>query len=572
MDTSPKTSAQFPALPPKNPTDSQRHKMLLNSLTKADRPEDYENIVQLLSPPKDITRYGNPGEFKDMKVGIIGGGLAGMSTAFELRKLGYNITVFEPHTERIGGRIYTHYFDKDKRLYAEFGARRIPASHETVWHYINLFKLDTEPIITSNTNAFIYVKDVRIRVDPKGENVFHLICPQFDLTIQEANTPWPELYNQVTKYSLSTLPPEVRKQFLMTLPRYDYRFEALQDINTRQALQQYGLTSEAINLITSVMPAVGAIISNSYESELHSEYTIDYQDLYLIPGGMVNLPLAFYKSLTSPNPVEYHDIPQDALGKVTWKGGFVVTGILKSDVDGKVTLRYRNVSALEDIFENFDYIICTIPFTTLRSMDIYPAFSSRKMQAIKEVSYRDAQKTFFLCRERFWEKQGIFSGSSYTDEIIGIISYPQDHAHCIQNAVNCSPDEPGVLMASYNIGEDAYALGNLVQPGQYLTIRSKVEKVHGLPRGYLDENKIVIDSKTVDWVREPWFHGAFQMFLPGQKREFLYVSTIPEYNNRVFFAGEHTSTKNGWIQGALQSGMVAANDVGYYSIIHKYQK
>ncbi|KPU45985.1 flavin-dependent L-tryptophan oxidase RebO precursor [Oxobacter pfennigii] len=572
MRTSPKTPTQFPDLPPKNPTDSQRHKMLLDSLTKVDRPEDYENIVRLLGPPQKITSYGNPGEFKGKKVGIIGGGLAGMSTAFELRKLGYDITVFEPHTERIGGRIYTHYFDKDKKLYAEFGAGRIPASHEIVWHYINLFKLNTEPVITSNSNAFIYVKDVRVRTDPKGENVLHQIYPKFDLTIKEANTPWPELYDQVVKYYLSTLPPEVRKQFLMILPRYDYRFEALQDINTRQALEEYGLTSEAINLITSVMPAIGSIITNSYEAELHSEYTVDYQNLYLIPGGMVNLPLAFYKSLTSPNPVEYHDIPQNALGKVTWKGGFVVNGILKSHVDGKVTLRYRNVYATDDFFEDFNYVIVAVPFTTLRAMDIDPAFSSRKMQAIKEVSYRDAQKTFFLCKQRFWEKQEIFGGSSYTDEIIGTISYPHDHAHCIQNAADCSSDEPGVLMASYTIGGDASALGNLVSPGQYLTIRSKVEKVHGLPRWYLDENKTVIDFKTVDWVREPWFHGGFQMFLPGQKREFLYVSNIPEYDNRVFFAGEHTSTKNGWIQGALQSGMAAANDVAYYSVIHKHQR
>jgi monoamine oxidase len=58
------------------------------------------------------------------------------------------------------------------------------------------------------------------------------------------------------------------------------------------------------------------------------------------------------------------------------------------------------------------------------------------------------------------------------------------------------------------------------------------------------------------------------MFLPGQKSDFLYVSSTPEYDNRVFFAGEHTSTKNGWIQGALQSGMRAANSLAYYSSIH----
>lgn len=359
----------------------------------------------------------------------------------------------------------------------------------------------------------------------------------------------------------------------MILPRYDYRYEAVQSINIRQALEQYGLSTDAINLISSIMPSLRELISNSFETELHSEYTIDYHNLYHISGGIVNLPLAFYKSLTSPNPTEYSGIPQNALGEVTWKGGFLVNGIFRSDKDGKVTLRYKNVSAVpQDIFEDFDYVICAVPFTTLRSFDIYPNFTTKKMQAIKEVYYQDAQKTLFLCKERFWEKQGVFAGSSTTDEIIGTILYPQDHTLCTQNTVNCSPDEPGVLTASYNMSEDAITLGNYIPAYQYDTIRSKVEKVHGLPGRYLDENKIVMETKTVDWVKEPWFHGAFQFFLPLQRREFLYPSIIPEFDNRVFFAGEHVSTKNGWIQGSLQSSMITANEIANYSIIHKYIK
>lgn len=568
----PTHAAQLQTMIPNNPTDAQRHEMVYNSLINAGRFEDYENLMQLISPAPDITRYGNPGEFKGIKAGIVGGGLAGMSTAFELRKLGFDITIFEPHTERVGGRVYTYYFDKDKKLYGELGAMRIPASHETVWHYINLFRLDTEPFIQTDPNTFIYVRDVRVRNDFKGENVSHLIYPQFGLTTKEANTPWLELYNKVNKYYMSTMPPEVRKQLLMILPKYDYRYEALQDISIRQAKEQYGLSSEAINLIASVVPSIGGLIFHSSDSELQGEYTLDFENLYRISGGMVNLPLAFYKSLTAPSPAEYSGIPHDALGRITWKSGFAVTGILKSGEDGKVTLRYRRLPALEDIYEDFDYVICASPLTTLRPMDIFPAFSVKKMQVIRGVYYEDAQKTLFLCRERFWEKQGIFGGTSYTDQIINLIIYPEDHAHCTQDAAKCSPNEPGVLLASYNVGEDAYSLGNFASEAQYPIVRSQVEKVHGLPRGYLDQNKIITASKIIDWVSEPWFHGAFQMFLPGQKREFLYVSSTPEYDNRVFFAGEHTARKNGWIQGALWSGMVAANDVVQYAIIHKYQK
>ncbi|WP_242854307.1 flavin monoamine oxidase family protein [Oxobacter pfennigii] len=556
---------------PDNPTDEQRHEMLRNALIEEGRLEDYENIILPISPPPEITRHTNPGEFKGLRVGIVGGGVAGMTAAFELRKLGFDITVFEPNTERVGGRIYTHYFDKEKKLYGELGAGRIPASHDTVWHYINLFKLDTKPIISSNSNAYIYIRGIRIRTDPKGEGVFNSVYPRFNLNLKEAETPWPELYNQVTKHYLSTLPPEIRRQLLMILPRYNYQIEMLQDISTRQAMERYGLSSEAINLITGLMPSLGGLIGNSYESELHSEYTIDYQNLYSIAGGMVNLPLAFYNSLISPNPKEYAGIPREALGKVTWKAGFVANGITQSDKEGKITVRYRKVPVLEDIYEDFDYVICALPFTILRVFEFSPDFSQRKMQAFKEIYYQDAQKTLFLCRNRFWEKQGIFRGSSITDETIGMIEYPQDHALCTENDSNHSPDEPGVLTASYNIGNDAGIIGNLPPISQYHIIGTKVELVHGLPRWYLHKNKIIIDSKTVNWTRESFFSGAFQFFLPGQKREFLEVSSTPEYNNRVFFTGDHTSPKNGWIQGALRSAMRIASDVAYYAIIHKYK-
>lgn len=567
----PKTLPQNPAANPYSPTDEQRHAMLKASLGRVGRIEDYENIISLLSPPQNITRIVNPGEFKGKKVGIIGAGLAGLSAAFELRKLGFDITVFEPRTESLGGRVYTYYFDKEKKLYGELGAGRIPVSHETVWHYINLFKLDTLPIVSANSNSFTYVREVRVRNDDKSENIRHQIYPLFNLTVDEANTPWPELYNQVTRHYLSNLPPEVSKQLLMSLPRYDYRLEALQDISIRQAMERYGLSPDAVNLITSIMPSVGALLDNSYATELHSEYSLDYRNPYIVSGGMVNLPLAFYNSLTSPNPLEYPGIPQDALGRVNWKGGYVVTGIFEL-AGGRVAIRHRRTAVPEDIFEDFDYVLCAVPYPTLRPMDIYPNFTPRKMEAIRQVYYQDAQRTLFLCRERFWEKLGIYRGSSYTDEITQMIIYPQDHALCTQAGPGCSPDEPGVLIASYNIGEDADALGNFIPLTKYLFIRDKVEKVHGLPRWSLDINKTIIGYKTINWAGEPYFYGAFQFFLPGQQREFLYISTIPEYDNRVFFAGEHTSPKNGWLQGALQSGMIAANDIAYYGILHKYQR
>lgn len=552
---------------PDNPTDMQRHRMLYESLAKVDRAEDYENIIELMSPLPDITRNAPPGKFKNTRVGIIGGGLSGMCSAFELRKLGYDITIFEPTTKRIGGRVYTYYFDKEKRFYGELGAMRIPASHETAWHYINLFNLNTTPFGQYDPNTFTYVRDTRVRNDPNGENITSFIYPKFDLTAQERNTPWPELRNDAINYYFSTLPPEVRKQLIMILPRYDYRLERLESISYRQALGAYGLSDEAINLIASVSPLEGALINQSFDMILNEEYTIDFTNLYRIRKGFVNLPLAFYNSLISKQPSEYDGIAQEDLGTITWKGGFAVTGIFESNNDGKVTLRYRHVDEAKYHYEDFDYIICALPFPTLRGMDIFPKFSGGKSQAIKEVYYEDAHKTFFLCSQRFWERQGIKGGVSATDEMIQTTHYPPPPEKLGLNISDSYGDNAGVILASYNIDEDAYTLGNAEPATRYEVVRNKLALLHGVSHEYLDS--IILKSKSIDWLSEPWFHGAFQMFLPGQKSDFFYASSTPEYNNRIFFAGEHTSTKNGWIQGALQSGMQAANNLAYYSSIRK---
>jgi monoamine oxidase len=127
-------------LQPNNPSPLQRNELLRYALNKVNRPEDFNNIKKLLGPPLDITTIARPGSFTGIKVGIIGGGLAGLAAAFELRKLGCDITILETLEDRIGGRVYTYHFDKRKRLYGELGAMRIPVCHDTTWHYIDLFK------------------------------------------------------------------------------------------------------------------------------------------------------------------------------------------------------------------------------------------------------------------------------------------------------------------------------------------------------------------------------------------------------------------------------------------------
>ena len=65
-----------------NPTNEQRHQLLEESLNRVGRPEDYDNVLELLSPLSDISQYAPPESLKNTSIGIIGGGLAGLSVIY----------------------------------------------------------------------------------------------------------------------------------------------------------------------------------------------------------------------------------------------------------------------------------------------------------------------------------------------------------------------------------------------------------------------------------------------------------------------------------------------------------
>lgn len=545
-----------------NPTDEQRREMTRNALETEGRPEDYEYIANLLSPPPDITNYAAPGELKGMRIGVIGGGLAGLSAAFELRKLGADIKILEANENRIGGRVYTYYFDPEGKYYNEFGAHRIPVTHETTWHYINLFGLNTRPLSVIRRNNFLYVHNIRLRTSDSIEKILY---PFYDLTPQEQSTPWAELDDYAFLYLMNQLPPDVRSELIQILPEYSPEYIPLMTHSVRQTLENLGLSQGAISLISGVDPGTGSLLNASYDEITHEEYTLDYRNTYTIQGGIVNLPYAFIQSLLADDPPQYQNILSSQLGTVTYEPGQTVTGIYQSPNPDQIILTYRNVSDFKRAAEVFDYVVCAIPYSTLREVEIKPYFSNPKMQAILEFNYVNSQKTLFMCNQRFWEQDADYGrmvgGFSQTDLPIQSIFYPGDHNLC-PNASDCSPYEPGVLVASYNYHLNSTRVGNMEETLRYDLVKESVEDVHGLPRGFLDT--IVKNHKTVVWDNQPNNRGAFAMALPGQKKLFAYEMLQPEFNQRIYFAGEHVSTKHGWMQGALYTGMAAANQLAQH--------
>ncbi|WP_194192546.1 flavin monoamine oxidase family protein [Clostridium chrysemydis] len=535
-----------------NPTHEDRMNMVRQTLKEADREDEFLDVTRLLKPKKGITKIIKKNEGRGIKVCIIGGGLAGLSAAFELRKVGVDITIYEMEKERIGGRVYTHYFDKKKKLYGELGAMRIPVSHEAVWHYIDLFKLNTKPFIEKNKNGYIYIRGKREKNDLDGKNVIQKIYKQFNLKEDEKNKPWKDLIKKGVLEEFYNIEEGLRKEILEIKKEYSNEIENLDKLSIRDALKGSGLSEGAIELISCLDPLLGSFYYNGFIESLMEQYTVDYEYRYFIEGGMVKLPLAFYNSLMDKNPNEYRNVKEENINRVKWENDCYVTSICKES-DKKVSIGYKKGKSSKINTEKFDYVICTIPFTSLRTLEIKPMFSKEKMQAIKEISYVKSQKVLFLCKERFWKNQDDerLGGSSVTDLVSSTIWYP--------NSKENDGKSKSVLLASYNLNNDSISLGGMENKLKTEMVKTELERVHGIKNGYLD--KIVESYKTIEWINEPGINGAFAHYMPNQKSLFSYYAKRPEFENHVFFAGEHISQTHGWMQGALSTGTRAAYDV-----------
>jgi hypothetical protein len=89
------------------------------------------------------------------RVVVVGAGLADLSCAYELRKLGFEVVVLEG---RAGGRVQTLREGLDAELSAEAGATRIPDTHWMTLAYVREFGLTLEPFKSGDLADVVHLR------------------------------------------------------------------------------------------------------------------------------------------------------------------------------------------------------------------------------------------------------------------------------------------------------------------------------------------------------------------------------------------------------------------------------
>jgi len=442
------------------------------------------------------------------RVLVLGAGLAGLSAAYELAAVGHHVTILEART-RVGGRVLTLREPFPDGLYAEAGATRISDVNDWTLKYVDRFRLTLEPFRGVGMADVYHVRGRRLIIRDQSAVDWPL-----ELTADERRL---GMAGMRAKYIAPALKEVGDAGAPEAPPAEMQRFD---DVSYYDFVRRQGASAAAAELLL-----MGSTDNEQkYTSALlrlrNHAWRARTRQWWKIRGGNDQLPRAFGAALA--DRIYY---------------GSPVVRIEHSSTGVRVTAVRAGSPAL---FEA-EYLVCTIPFSVLRDIDLRPGFSEPVRQCIRTLDYAIATKAFVQTRSRFWETEGL-SGFGVTDR-------------AIQEVWNMSTGQSGSrgLLIAYMTGPNAARAGRMPTARLVEWAAGEIDRV-------LPGAKAELEGGAVQaWGADPWSKGAYPLFGPGQLIRMHALLRRPE--GRVYFAGDHASAWPGWMQGALESGNHVARGI-----------
>ncbi|SFS01441.1 monoamine oxidase [Granulicella pectinivorans] len=450
------------------------------------------------------------------KVVVAGGGIGGLVTAYELKKLGYNVTLLEART-RPGGRNWSakggdvvEFVDGTKQnvtwspgLYQNMGPARLPSVHGTILGYCRELKVPLE--VEVNTSRSTMLQNDKVN----GGKAY--------VQRQALNDTRGHVSELLSKaVAGGALDQDLSKEDKQRMVEFLKVYGPLDKTGSykgsdRSAIKQYpGAGAQDMIVDNDPIPMHTLLDANFWGGILYEE-AWDWQATMMQPvGGMAQIPYAFAKAL---GPVVVYDAP--------------VTEILKSGNGVKVSYTKGGVTHHIDA----DYCVCAMPLTILNKIkaDLDPAHKATVERCAK--SYRGSYKIPWEA-PRFWEKKyNIYGGLSFLSQGPSPIWYP---------SANLMSDT-GIIVSGYmDESNDGFAALTLEE--KFAKSRASVEKLH--PGHGAELTKPVFCG----WKHIKWNEGSWIGTIPAADYD-----TITTPDGPIYFAGDHASHVVGWQEGAAAS-------------------
>lgn len=460
----------------------------------------------------------------DVKVGIVGSGLAGLVCGNELKKNGIMATLYDA-SNRVGGRCFSMggAFRGPVNFpnqVVERGGEFIDNLHKTILGYAQQFGLTLEDVEKQPGEVFYYFNGQRYPESVIVDEYRNLVAAM-----------------RADLLKISSAP---------TADNHTTADVAIDNISILEYLE----TRQAGSVIKA---AISAAYMAEYGLELHEQSCLNF--LLFIHADKRSK----FKPFGVFSDERYHIVEGNekiAQGLASQLPGQINLGMrlvkVRKNASDRIELTFTNGAKTTSVA--YDAVVLAIPFTVLRQVELdanleLPVW---KRQAISQLGYGTNAKMMLGFNRRPWVDLGS-NGSSYSNLLNHQSTWESNPTKATStNAVltDYSSGKRGALLNPSRVQQEATRfLGDLelIYPGAKAAAARNGDSL----RVHLEQ-----------WTSNPQTLGSYTCYKPGQ-----FTSIAGNEGKRVgnlHFAGEHANSFYEWqgfMEGAALSGIQAASEI-----------